>query len=906
MALLPRYNERSWAIDVIVEINRYCSERFRAVRRAGGEYTLTGVSHSLFPDVLLFGDSGGTVVQQGWELKMPETPINDRALLEGAERKAQRLGLDSYVVWNAKDAALYVKEESGAFRCCDTWTSGDIRRRADVESHRGVWAVLARRIIDRVNELLEYGTVHGTRPEVAVSDNLLVDYVSHFEHRLADEVTRAVQRDATFSAELNVWWLVNKWEHPGCEPSQAIARVNLLNWMNRILFAHYMKRFHNAARRVESIVPGVSVDTAVEIFNGISESCDFMNVFRPAPGQHYVDSETWGGLVELNAFLNDVNIGSLKQETFQLVLERLLTNSRKRLAGQFATPRPLAELLVRLAIEDRTGPVIDPCCGSGTIARAAYDLKRSVGVEVTRALEGTWASDKFAFPLQLCSIALSDPKGMRKVVQTFQRDALTLTAGQRINFIDPESGTHVTRSLPLMHAVISNLPFVRFEDIQQLNPLSDELRQVLSPTSDLYAYLIVKLGDLLEVNGRMGVLCSNSWLGTEWGARFREVLMNRFNVLEVVTSGKGRWFSATDVVTTMLILEKRDEPASPEEKVFFDLTTVNIEHWESLPGGVEHLADTMWLGDTSDGNFVRQEYTSSELSNFWDVGIEWNACFADLHWVDEACSSLTPAHTLFEIHRGERRGWDQMFYPAAGHGIEQRYIRPVLKSPHNLTRLVESATSEAFCCSDDVSTLTNLGMSGTLAWIARFRGGTNGTGRPLPEALARPGCEWYEMRADTLADLVIPLNPDRRLCVYRLRERSFVSQRFIRFTGRQTDEIDLDLCHALMNSIVGIFLIEASGFGRGLGVLDLNASKLARHFHVLDPGRVSRTDRGRIVDAFQPLLERAVLGVPQELESQDRAHFDAVVLQAFGIGHLRRDIYESLKTLTAVRGAARE
>ncbi len=67
--ITPGYNERAWAIDVISEINSYAATRSRAIVRAGGEYTVSGQSGSLFPDVLLFGDSSGSLVQQGWELK---------------------------------------------------------------------------------------------------------------------------------------------------------------------------------------------------------------------------------------------------------------------------------------------------------------------------------------------------------------------------------------------------------------------------------------------------------------------------------------------------------------------------------------------------------------------------------------------------------------------------------------------------------------------------------------------------------------------------------------------------------------------------------------------------------------------------------------------------------------------
>ncbi|MEW6405779.1 MAG: N-6 DNA methylase, partial [Chloroflexota bacterium] len=554
----PHYNERAWAIDLISEINAYCAARSRAIVRAGGEYSLTGPSGCLFPDVLLFGDHSGAAVQQGWELKMPDTAINDRQLLTNAEQKARRLGLNSFLVWNVNEAALYSQNSSGTFTHKKTWPATGITRRADVAQNRALWVRLLHTIIDDVNNFLDRGDIAGARPEVAISDVLFLDYLEHFTPSLSRTIKHAYQINATFAAELKLWWAENKTEHPGCTEFEGLARVNIINWVNRILFAHYLKRFNNAARAVESIASGTSVQDAIRIFDTISASCDFLNVFKPALGQKHIDPTTWNGLIHLNCFLKDLTLGAVTQESFHSVIETALTYARKKLAGQFSTPRPLADLLVRLAVHDRTKPVFDPCCGTGTIARAAYDLKRSVGLDTTEALGTTWASDKFAFPLQLCSIALSDPLAMGEVVQVFRHDAFTIASGESIKFTDPSSGAEVTRNLPTMHAAISNLPFVRFEDNEKLNPSLTSIKATLTQNcaggatlegrADLYAYLVFKLRELVEEHGRVGIISSNSWLAVEWGEKFREILSQCFSIKQVIVSGEGRWFDNSDVV----------------------------------------------------------------------------------------------------------------------------------------------------------------------------------------------------------------------------------------------------------------------------------------------------------------------------------------------------------------------
>lgn len=64
-----------------------------------------------------------------------------------------------------------------------------------------------------------------------------------------------------------------------------------------------------------------------------------------------------------------------------------------------------------------------------------------------------------------------------------------------------------------------------------------------------------------------------------------------------------------------------------------------------------------------------------------------------------------------------------------------------------------------------------------------------------------------------MADLVASINYGDRLFIAKLKERSFVNQRLARFT-KKTEIVDVDLCHALLNSALGMFFIEALGFGR--------------------------------------------------------------------------------------------
>ena len=128
--------------------------------------------------------------------------------------------------------------------------------------------------------------------------------------------------------------------------------------------------------------------------------------------------------------------------------------------------------------------------------------------------------------------------------------------------------------------------------------------------------------------------------------------------------------------------------------------------------------------------------------------------------------------------------------------------------------------------------------------------------------------------------LITGMNPESRIFFSLLNQPAQINQRAIGFMPK-TDDINLELCHALLNSVIGIFFIEATGFPKGLDALDNSASKIAKAF-MLDPRKLPVTDANRILDAFKPLLERKVKMTEDEYTLPDRLNFEHVVAKCFG------------------------
>ena len=906
----PGYNERSWAIDLIGHLQGIAHSEHQAVRHVSGEQSVAVEGGFMFPDVLLFGDRDEARILQGWELKLPDTPIDDVEFFENAEEKARSLGLDSFVLWNVTYARLYVLNEDGTFVLHTEWDElHDIAGRGDVRRNRTRWEALGAKILQDVNALLASGDLEGRQFIDAYRSGGLTTLVLQNTQLVADAIRDEANKSRSLRSEITLWWSRNREDYDGDDPHIVLARANLINWMGKFLFAHVLRERDNRAARVTAIDEAAGPDGALATFDQITRDCNFWTVFTDALALRIVPAEAWQQLCEFNRLLGDLRLGAVDQAQLSTVLETSAAVSDRKVRGQYTTPAPLAKLLVKLCLDNLNDRVLDPCCGSGTIIRAALDMKLQAGIDPADAAAQVCGNDLDKPAVQLATFSLTSPLLMRQPLRLFDRDAFTLEPELNVTYRDPSDGTEHTEELGTFRAVTSNLPFVAQAGratygnaIQAVNTwLETETGEKLPGRSDVAAYLPFALYDLLEPGGRMGIIITNAWLGTAWGEAFYKRLADFFELRTVVTSGVGRWFSNSDVVTNILVLQKPTEGAEPDHGTDFVVLKQPIDVLED-DAHTDSVAALIDIGTPQEDVLTVRRTDRETIERLRPMGLAGSAQFVGVDWVLDL--PLVPARDLLNIRRGERRGWNDLFYPAPGHGIEPDYIEPVLRSSTDVEGLVTSAGKEAFSCSRTIDELAARGDAGAVAWIRRFENVRNGTNRPLPEVLAEaapPGGYWYEMRADRLAELVIPMGYGSRLYVGRLDPPAFVDQRLIALDAK--DATDTDLVHALLNCTLGLLMIEAIGFGRGLGVLDLNKDRIEKSLHVLNPSIIDKAARDSIVAAFQPLIEREILEVADELEQDDRIAFDDTVHRAFDIEVDREVVYSALLALTEIRSA---
>lgn len=896
---MATYNERSWAIDLIGHLKHLAAQTNRSIKDAGGEQTIRTEGGSLFPDVLLFGDRVTARILQGWELKMPDTDIYDAELRENAEAKARALGLESFLLWNVSHAHLYVQNpDGGEFERLHAWADlSDITTRVAVVQNRGRWEALAAEIFSHLNDMFDRGTLRGRQFIDAYRSGGVTALIMENAGQVEEALNSAANQDALLRAEMTLWWDRYRAEYAGGSMVQVLAKAVISNWIGKILFGQILREKDARAQRVEAISDDMTPDKALNLFRELSEDCNFWTIFSNSLALSAIPESVWNQLKQFNHLLSDLRVGSVDQAQLSTVLEATVEVAVRKLRGQYTTPIELARLLVCLCVrnieEDR---LLDPCCGSGTIVRAALEQKLGVGVPADQAAEAIFAGDQDPQAIQIATFALANPNLMHIPLRIFQRDAFDLTPDTVIELRNPTNGDLFTETLGSFEAITSNLPFVAQEGrrrygnaLERVVATMGEEGERFTRRADISAYLPFALYPLLADGGRLGIIITNAWLGTDWGDAFYNLLSRYYDLKSVITSGAGRWFQNSEVVTNILILEKKTSGVLHGNVNYVVLTRPLEELADDEATKI--AAAQIELGQTQNDTMTIRSVSLADLTRYRQLGLGGNAQFVNCDWVLDL--PLAPLKDLFTIRRGERRGMNALFYPRAGHGIEAEYIKPLAKSPSDFVRLCCPAAKEAFSCSLTEEELADLGHTGALNWIRRFK---------TPENVERLGGSdqlWYEMKADTLTDLVMFINYGNRLFVGRVDPPAFADQRLVRL--EPCVEVDIELCHALLNSTISMFIIEGMGFGRGLGALDLNKDRIEDFLHMLDPSQINQVGLARIKTAFAPLLARDVMNIADELEQADRQAFDDTVIAVFELNIERELIYESLLSLVEIR-----
>ena len=937
-------NERDWAGQLISWIKSAIDRKTTIFQDATND---TGVKmksgRTKFPDILLFIDKTSGVIFNGWELKFPDTAVDDTIMLENALEKAHKLHSDSFVTWNGAEAIIWhINDEEytldGLSKLKVYPKVSTINSREDLADpvkfaqHEPLLKERTEEILHDLDSLYRNGAL---KPALDISKNI-ISAVREASTIIIPQFQEAIIQkkgsNRAFRDEFNKWKIYESSTLKILEsssrkkeyiiPEQVLAKFTFYNLIGKTIF--YLTLCENLSGELEPITFDEN-ESSKDLLNSYfdkAKKIDYQAIFRP----YFTDSIEYSVLVDkaiyaLLEVLTTFDFKVLPTEVIGHILENLVPDEEKQKFGQYFTNEVLANLVAFPVVKTNKDVLFDPTCGTGTFLNSFYKILQAFGTKEHRELlKQIWGNDVSHFPAILSVINLykQDVVATDNFPRVTRNDFFNLEVGEKVVFPDSyDHNKHIDVPIPTFDGIASNFPFVQQEDIpneklsayfreqfqsEQQAFLKDKTFKI-NERSDYFTYCIYNADRFLKPDGCLSAITSNAWLGKEYGFQFKKFLLDNFHIRYVVKSNAEHWFKDSQVSTIYFVLDKiqSEEPTKfvtlnrkLNELFVTDSISEQIQQIEEFYSDIDNCSDPhndLWEKDNFfDDLFKRKDGSLSVciaskecLLGSLDNKTNWGQFFLSTNLFGSFENCLIQYHpSIVKVFRGERTGWNPMFV------IKEENVKASHIDEKYLVPYVKSSSELQQIEFDDNYKFKAFVCQdeekaidkGTKSWIDKFASALNKNGsQTIREACAGHRPYWYSLNPKR-AHIITAINPYERFFFTFAKEPFVIDQRLIAMQVQ--DGYDVELIAALLNSIITFLILEMRGTSRNLGALDLNADFL-KQLKILNPTILNGKQRDMIIKAFAPLKTRTVDSVFIEFTKEDRINFDKIVLSCFGI-----------------------
>jgi len=381
---------------------------------------------------------------------------------------------------------------------------------------------------------------------------------------------------------------------------EQLAREMVYVLLNKIVFYKVLERHYKGLPKLEPLYSKGYVRSVNEYLNRLRDlfkkAIEITNDFEPVFKTGIYDEIE---CVESNEVLSllDWLITLIEQYRIEklgdvvgYIYEELIPPEERHQLGQFYTPKPIAELIVKWCIRSPDNKVLDPGCGSGTFLVEAYkklaELKLKKKYEEMRFVSGDvhkqildqlYGVDINEFPAHVTAInlAMRNPKEPSNITNIVVEDYFTIGPGQMR--LTPYKVKTAEGEKPLeiifkdFDAAVGNPPYTRWTEIPEMTKSLIERRyrkilteygltpQVLRGVEPgIYVYWIIHSTGFLKNGGRLGMIISDSWLQSDYGVNFGKFLLDNYKVRAVIDIAT-KVFPAPMIGSCILLLEKEPD-----------------------------------------------------------------------------------------------------------------------------------------------------------------------------------------------------------------------------------------------------------------------------------------------------------------------------------------------------------
>ncbi len=555
---------------------------------------------------------------------------------------------------------------------------------------------------------------------------------------------------------LKKWWKEQQYEpveNFGENEKRRISRFSLYVLANKIVFYYVLRRSFKELDEitVENLNEIDKIKTT--IFSAFEKakkiSGDYETVFEETSADSipFSSEEMAYYIKNLIKFLKLYNFSTLSQDVLGNIYDTLISPGERRANGQYFTPLPVVDLINAMTIRKPDDTVLDPACGSGTFLTRAFDLKVNLIGKDNKKIREKIVSELFgvdiaSYPAHLATIAIAsklsvqNPRIYPKIIRSDFLD-IKPNIEQRMFMMQEHrvktlSNKKITITLKQLDAVVSNLPYIRQEDIQNKELEQTKVKNNLEQygfqpekpnnTSDFHAYFWYYILPFLKEGSRVGFLTSDTWLNVDYGDDLKKFINKYFKIIAIIDSSVERYFPDALVNTVITILERtNDKDAIKNNKIKFVRINKKIGELINSVESAQKIAKDIESGQSNEDVQIIREVRQGDL-NFND---KLKAkLFPYLRAPNEFFElinnkNMIPLEKVMDIKFGIKTGANEFFYvddvsdsypkdklrrnwglnkndlkvirvikdgTGQEHLIEKEYLRPILKSPKEFTK----------------------------------------------------------------------------------------------------------------------------------------------------------------------------------------------------------------------------
>ncbi|MEM4847365.1 MAG: N-6 DNA methylase [Thermosphaera sp.] len=387
---------------------------------------------------------------------------------------------------------------------------------------------------------------------------------------------------------------------------EQLAREMTYVLLNKIVFYKVLERYYRGLPRLEPLYSKGYVKTVNQYLSKLREffdravevTDDFEPIFKAGIYDEIecVESEEVLKLLDWLITLIDQYRIERFGDVIGYVYEELIPAEERHQLGQFYTPKPIAELIVKWCIRSPDDRVLDPGCGSGTFLVEAYKrlaelkLRRKFGEVryVPRDVHGQILSQLYGidineFPAHLTAmnLAMRNPREPCSITNIVVEDFFAVTPLEKrlipYKVRTAEGEKLVEVAFKDFDAVVGNPPYTRWTEIPEGTrklilksyggilskyDLSPQVSRGVEP--GIYVYWTMHSMGLLKNGGRLGMIISDSWLQTDYGVNFGNFLLDHFKIKAVIDIS-ARVFPVPLIGTCILLLERSSNQKERED-----------------------------------------------------------------------------------------------------------------------------------------------------------------------------------------------------------------------------------------------------------------------------------------------------------------------------------------------------